>query len=138
MDNRTIAAYVLDEVLNQGRMEIVDDYVAENFVFHSIPGLPTGPVGFAVTMNMYRSAFPDIRVTIDDSIAEGDRVVVRQTFSGTHAGYLVNIPPTGKRVTFSGITIFRLVENRFVEEWAILDRLGLQQQLGLVPTPPAS
>jgi len=82
---------------------------------------------------MYRTAFPDVHFTIEDQIAEGDRVVTRWTARGTHQGPLVGIPPTSKQVTMSGIAIYRLVDGKIVEQWGVNDMLGLLQQLGVVP-----
>ena len=120
----------LEQIINEHRMDLIPEVVADTFVFRSIPGLPPGPMAFQMSIGMYHNAFPDIHVTIDDVIAEGDKVVVRQTFRGTHEGPMGNIAPTGKQVTFSGMFIFRIENEQFVEEWALLDGLGLQYQLG--------
>lgn len=120
----------LERIINERRMELIPQVVADTFVFRSIPGLPSGPMAFQMSISMYQTAFPDIHVTIDDVIAEGDKVVVRQTFRGTHQGPMGNIAPTGKKVTFSGMFIFRIENDQFVEEWAMLDGLALQHQLG--------
>jgi predicted ester cyclase len=84
---------------------------------------------------MYLTAFPDLHFTIEDIIAEGDTVVVRQTARGTHQGDLMGIPPTGKQVSGTGITITRVVNGKAVEDWFNGDDLGLLQQLGVVPVP---
>ena len=75
------------------------------------------------------------RDTVDDLVAEGDKVVVRWTFRGTHPGEFQGVPPTGKQVTIIGISIFRIVGNKVVEDWTIIDLLGLLQQLGVIPPP---
>ena len=120
----------LVQIINEHRSDLIPQVVADTFVFRTIPGLPHGPMAFQMSIGMYQRAFPDIQVTIDDVIAEGDKVVVRQTFRGTHEGPMGSIGPTGKFVTFSGIFIFRIENEKFVEEWAILDGLALQNQLG--------
>jgi predicted ester cyclase len=79
---------------------------------------------------MYRTAFPDMHVTIEDLIAEGDKVVVHQTFRATHGGHLQGIPPTGKQVRVSGVLITRIVNGKAEETWAHYDTHGLAQQLG--------
>ena len=79
-------------------------------------------------------AFPDSQVTIDDMIAEGDQVVTKKTFSGTHTGDFVGIPATGKRVTLQFVDIMRLRDGKIVEHWNCLDQLSLMQQLGVIPT----
>jgi predicted ester cyclase len=83
---------------------------------------------------MLRSAFPDFHATIDDIIAEGDKVVLRQTWTGTHKGEFMGIPPTGKRVSFGVIDIIRVDGDKCVEHWGQMDNAGLMQQLGAVPT----
>jgi predicted ester cyclase len=87
---------------------------------------------------MYLDASPDFRITIEDLVAEADKVAVRRTYEGTHrGGPLLGIPATGKRLQFGGISIFRLANGRIAEHWEQLDRLTLMQQLGVVPTPDA-
>ncbi len=83
---------------------------------------------------MLRNAFPDITYTIEDLIAEGDKVVARWSAQGTHRGDFMGIPPTNKQVRFSEIEIIRVVDGKAVEEWEELDRLGLMTQLGVIPT----
>jgi steroid delta-isomerase-like uncharacterized protein len=85
-------------------------------------------------LSMFLTAFPDFQSTIEDMIAEGDKVVTRQTFRGTHTGDLMGIPPTGKQVTMSGIVISQFVNGKCVELGANNDDLGLLQQLGVVPS----
>jgi predicted ester cyclase len=85
---------------------------------------------------MFRSAFPDVRATIDDLIAEGDKVVVRSTWHGSHKGDFFGIPPTGKDFTLTAIDIVRVVDGKVVEHWGNEDDLGMLAQLGIV-TPPA-
>ena len=128
--NKEFTRRALEQIFNEGRVDLINQFVAENFVFRTIPGLPPGPFAFQMSLNMYRNAFPDIHVTIDDVIAEDDKVVVRKTFHGTHQGPMGNIAPTDRQVSFGGIFVFRVANDQFVEEWAILDGLGLQQQLG--------
>lgn len=96
--------------------------------------MPAGREGFKQFVLMYRSAFPDMHITIEDQIAEGDKVVSRWTARGTHQGELMGIPPTGKQATVTGINIERFANGKFVEEWSNFDALGLLQQLGVVTT----
>ena len=84
---------------------------------------------------MYRIAFPDVHFTIDDLIAEGERVVIRWTVTGTHKGELQGIAPTGKHVTVTGMVMSRFVKGKVEEDWINFDALGLLQQLGVVPAP---
>jgi predicted ester cyclase len=84
---------------------------------------------------MYLTAFPDLHLTIEDLIAEGDKVVDRQTARGTHQGTFMGIPPTGKQITVTAMNISRIVGGKIVEHWVELDTLGMLQQLGVVPMP---
>jgi predicted ester cyclase len=113
--------------------------VAADFVDHApMPGQAPGLEGVKRKWAMYLDAIPDFRVTIEDLVAEGDKVAVRRTYEGTHrGGPLLGIPATGKRFQFGGISIFRLANGRIAEHWEQLDRLALMQQLGVVPTPDA-
>jgi len=119
---------------NQGNMALLDEFWAPNYVNHD----PTNPEvrdleGFKQWVIAARTAFPDLNVTIDDLIAEGDKVVTRWTFRGTQKGEFGKIPATGKQVTFMGITISRFVDGKTVESWWSDDDLGLLQQLGVIP-----
>ncbi len=87
---------------------------------------------------MFAAAFPDGQMTIEDLVAEGDRVVARTTFNGTHQGEMQGIPATGKAVSVSGITIFRLDNGKIAEGWLVNDNLGLMQQLGVIPATQAA
>jgi predicted ester cyclase len=85
-----------------------------------------------------RSAFPDFKATIEDIVAEGDKVVVRQTFSGTHKGEFMGVPPTGKSISIGVIDIIRVDGGKFVEHWGQMDTTGMIQQLGAIPGPGQS
>jgi steroid delta-isomerase-like uncharacterized protein len=126
---------VFEEAFNQGKLAVIDEVCAPNYVLYD----PTGPVhtpeGFKQFISVYRTAFPDLHFTIEDEIAEGDKVVMRWTSRGTHRGELMGIPPTGKQSTVTGITIARAAANgKFEEVWNNLDTLGMLQQLGVIPT----
>jgi steroid delta-isomerase-like uncharacterized protein len=119
---------------NQGNMALLDEFWAPNYINHD----PTNPEvrdleGFKQWVIAARTAFPDLNVTIDDLIAEGDKVVTRWTVRGTHKGEFGKIPATGKQVMFTGITISRFVDGKTVESWWNDDDLGLLQQLGVIP-----
>ncbi len=89
-----------------------------------------GPEGQKLIVNMFRAAFPDGQMTIDLLMAEADMVVARWTIQRTHQGAWITIPPTGKRVSFAGVNIFRIADGKVVEIWNHRDDLGLMQQLG--------
>jgi steroid delta-isomerase-like uncharacterized protein len=133
--NKAISRRVVEEVFNQGRLEAADELVSPDFIGHD-PALPEpmrGPDGLRAQAEGYRSAFPDMRLTIEDEIAEGDRVVTRWMARGTHQAELFGIPATGKQATVTGMTIDRIVDGRIVETWNNWDTFGLLQQLGAIP-----
>jgi predicted ester cyclase len=125
-----------DEVFNKKNRAAINDFFDPNFVDHAAPpGLPGGIEGAKQTLTMYLTAFPDLHFTVEDLIAEGDKVVARITTRGTQQGAFMGIPPTGKQVTVTAIDINRIVGGKFVEHWLNIDTLGLLQQLGVVPAP---
>lgn len=101
----------------------------------SPPGLPPGPEGLKQVASGYFTAFPDLRITVEDQIAEGDKVVTRWTSGGINTGSLFGMPATHKAATITGITITRVVGGKVVETWTNFDNLGLLQQLGLASLP---
>jgi steroid delta-isomerase-like uncharacterized protein len=123
------------EILNQGNFDLVEEIYAPDFVDHD-PTMPEdvrGPEGAREVYSMYRSAFPDAEVTIEDQVAEGDTVATRWTGRGTHQGELMGVPPSGNRVEVMGVTISRIEGGKIVEEWDIYDALGMMQAIGAVP-----
>lgn len=134
-ENKALARRLVEEAYNGGRLDVTDELVAGDFVGHdpSLPEEVRGPAGVKELIAGYRAAFPDIHVTIEDQIADGDRVVTRWSVKGTHQGELMGMPATGKQATVTGITIDRIVGGRIAESWDNWDTLGLMQQLGAVP-----
>jgi steroid delta-isomerase-like uncharacterized protein len=127
---------MIEEVFNEGRLELVDEIVAADAIDHD-PALPepvVGPEGSKQLVAGYRAAFPDVHLTIEDQIAEDDRVVTRWTARGTHTGDLWGISGTGKEATVTGITIDRIEDGKIAESWTNWDTLGLMQQIGVIPT----
>jgi steroid delta-isomerase-like uncharacterized protein len=134
--NKALVRRMANEVMNNGNLRVVDEIIAPNAVNHSNPpGFPAGTAGVKQMVTMYRSAFPDMRITIEDLVAEGDKVVARWSATGTHRGELMGIPATGKRVTVTGIEINRIAGGKIAEHWEIFDQLSMMQQLGVVPAP---
>lgn len=135
--NKALARRSIEEIWNQGKLAVIDELVASDATFHdpSVPGGKfTGPQGMKQFVQIYLGAFPDVRLTINDQIAEGEEVVTRWTATGTHSGELMGIAPTNKRATVTGVDIDRYQGGKVVEAWASYDMLGLLQQLGVVPT----
>ncbi|MCK4393961.1 ester cyclase [Candidatus Bipolaricaulota bacterium] len=135
--NKTIARRHVEEGVGKRNLSVVDELLATNFVLHATPpsGVPLDREGYKKLVSMIHTGFSDYRVTVEDMVAEGDRVVIRLTMRGTHKGEFMGITPTGKHVTWTGITILRIEGGKIVEIWNQVDSLGLMQQLGVVPPP---
>ncbi len=125
------------EIWGEGNLEMLDEYVAEDYVEYNTasPEPIRGPEGYRENVEMVRSAFPDLEVTTEDVIAEGDKVVTRYTLRGTHQNEFMGIGPTGNEVEIEGISIGRLEDGQVVEGWSNIDVMGMMQQLGVVEPP---
>ncbi|HKF35687.1 MAG TPA: ester cyclase [Ktedonobacteraceae bacterium] len=134
-DNKAIDRRVTEEGWNQGNTALFDEFFTADFIGHDPFGPVHGPEGFKQFYATYRTAFPDTHVTIEDQIAEGETVASRWTGTGTHQGPLMGIPPSGKRVRVTGITISRYASGKIVEAWFNYDTLGMLQQIGALPAP---
>ena len=134
--NKTIVRRY-QEAYNTNNLDALTEIVSPAFMSHSLaPGLPAGLQGGNLMHQMTMAAMPDYQVSIDDLIAEGDRVVARFTMTGTHTGAeFLGLPASGRKIDVSGISIFRLADGKIVEHWANEDALGLLQQLGAMPNP---
>ena len=137
-NNKTVAKRFFQEVFSQGNMKVIDELFAANHTNigpGAMPGLPNGPEGMKQFVSYYRKAFPDTHFTIDEQIAEGDRVVTRWTAQGTQTGEMPmpGIPVTGKPVTVMGVTVNRFANGKIVESWGVFDQLGMMQQMGVIP-----
>ena len=137
--NKEIVRKWVDEVLNKrdvSEQSPAYQLVAVDFVGH-FPGQPPieGLEAYRQFGSLYFSAFPDLQITPEDLIAEGDKVTMRYGWRGTHKGELMGIPATGKQVITSGISILRVANGKIAEQWDSFDNLGMLQQLGVVPAP---
>ena len=121
------------EAFNQRNWEDFYEQAVDDYVFHTPSMTGHGKEAYKQFLSMYLTAFPDVHLAIEDIIAEGDTVVVRQTFTGTHQGNLMGIAPTGKYVTVTAILINRIANGKGIELWINGDDLGILQQLGVVP-----
>ena len=133
-ENKALARRWAD-IFNQGNLDLVDEIYAPDYVDHD-PTMPEdvrGVEGAREFYSMYRSAFPDTEITIEDQVSEGDTVATRWTGRGTHQGELMVVPSSGNRVEVMGVTISRIESGKIVEEWDIYDALGMMQAIGAVP-----
>ncbi|HMD84570.1 MAG TPA: ester cyclase [Terriglobia bacterium] len=132
--NLALVSRIWDEVWNQGNLNTVNEVLSTLYVGH----LPAtngvrGPEEFKQLITTYRTAFPDVHLTVEDLFGQGDRVVARWISRGTHHGAFAGIAPTGRRIEIMGISIFRLADGKVQEEWEGFDTLALMQQLGAAP-----
>ena len=126
----------VEEVINQGRLDAADELVEENFVeLDPLPGQRQGREGLKEVIAMMRAAFPDIHWTVEETVAAGDKVVTRFTWTGTHRGNFLGIAATGRRVSVPGVVIDRLHAGKMADSRILMDTFALMQQLGVIPSP---
>jgi len=141
-ENNAIAARLFQSVWSNGDFSVLEELVTPDAIDHSTVGgkekTEQGSASFRQIVGMFRHAMPDIKLTINDEIYTGDKVVHRWTLAGTDTGGVMGMPPSGKQLTFTGTTIVRMEDGKIAERWANVDELGLLQQLGVVPPPPGA
>jgi steroid delta-isomerase-like uncharacterized protein len=131
--NKELVRRCIEQALNTGNLNVVDEVLANDYVYREpTVGERRGREGFKQLITMYRTAFPDVRLTVEQQIAEGDLVVTRWTARGTHRGELFGTAPTNKQVTVQGIVISRISNGKIVEEVESYDALGMLRQIGSV------
>lgn len=130
---RAIARRFIEEVFNQGRLDVIDELVAGDAVEHESLPIATGEMrtDLRTWLAELRTAFPDYHLELDDVIAEGDRVATRGRITGTNTGSLLGMPPTGRPICVDAIDIIRIEDGRIVEHWGIADGQAMARQLGL-------
>ena len=137
--NKSVIRAFTEDVLNQGRWERVNELVKEDFIeLDPLPGQQQGREGLKDVLVGMRTAFPDMHWTIAEQVAEDDKVVTRFTWTGTHRDTFLGVPATGKPVEVKGVVIDRLEAGKMADSRILMDTLGLLQQLGVIPAPPAS
>ena len=134
-DNKALMRRLYQEVINEGNIDLTDEFFSEDFVEHEhFPGLPTeGPEAPKAAFAMFRAAFPDLQITPDDMIGEGDKVAVRATISGTHKGEFMGIPPTNKSFKAELLDIIEFHDGKATEHWGLTDQGAMMEQLGIAP-----
>jgi steroid delta-isomerase-like uncharacterized protein len=123
------------EAFSRHDLDSCEPFLDENIVVHGFPGLPPGRDAFRGVGEMFLAAFPDGTIAIEDMLADGDKVVARYMYTGTHQGELQGIPATGKEIAVEGILIDHIVNGKIVERWDVFDQIGMLQQLGVMPAP---
>lgn len=131
---KALARRIPLEAFNQGNKAIFDEVVAADANDHlPPPGLPPGREGYKQFVTVLHAAFPDIRYTVNEEVAEGDKIMHRTTARGTHRGEFLGIAPTGKQITWDEMHILRFANGKAVEHWGNVDQLSILQQLGVIP-----
>lgn len=134
-ENKVLLGRFVEEVVNTGDVDLVRRFVSEDFVDHDPPpGASPDVSGFRKAFAGVRVAFPDFHATVEDLVAEEDKVAYRWTFRGTHLGALGGVPPTGKAAAWAVIGVMRFANGKMVERWQQLDTAGLLRQLGVSPS----
>ena len=138
--NKNVVRRLIDELWNKGNLLVADELIAPTYVHHddSTPDFGNGPESEKKRVNLYRTAFHDFRLSIEDLLAEGETVVARWSCRGVHKGELNGIAPTGKQFAITGVTICRFDHGKIIEGFVSWDALGLMRQLGVVPEPAKS
>ena len=136
-ENKAVARRAFEDHFNTGNFDLAKEIFTADYVNHdpSLPDFGSGPEAANQAARLYRDAFPDARITVEDQVAEGDRVATRWSARGTHQGELVGVAPTGNRVEITGITISRIEGGKIAEDWINYDALGMMQQVGAIPAP---
>jgi steroid delta-isomerase-like uncharacterized protein len=138
-DAKALLQQWFDEVWNQGREEMIDELLAKDAPIFGLGEGDVdvrGPSGFKPFFRNFRTSFPDLKIRIEDCIAEADKAVARVVFEGTHSGDGLGVPATGRRVRVAGIVIVYSSEGKLIAGWNSWDKLGLLRQIGAIPAPP--
>ena len=131
-ENAELVRLLHRKLVESRDLDVIDEFFAEDFVSHNNPpGLPPGVAGVKAFFGMFKDAFPDVEVNIDELVAQSDKVVVATTTTGTHDAELMGVAPTGRRVSVTGIDLVRIEDGRIVEHRGLTDIVGLMRQLGV-------
>ncbi len=127
---------VFREVWEKGDEKVAQASFSSDYTNHdpAAPEVPPGPRGVMENIKAYRTGFPDLKFIFNETIATGDKVVVRWTVRGTHQGVFRDLPPSRKSVSLSGISVFRIANRKIVEGWVNWDQAGFYQQIGAMPS----
>ena len=133
-DDKSLAHRFNGEILSQGKVEVIEEIVADDFVEHQdLPGLPPGKAGLYAFVKMFRDAFPDINVETLAVVTQGDELWAHARMTGTHKGDFAGIPATGKKVSVTMFDRVRIRDGKAIEHWGVSDDLGMMTQLGVIP-----
>jgi len=136
-DHKATMQRIYDEVFNQGNLDVIDELLADDFVEHQElpPGIPQGKGAPRAYTIMFRSAFPDFRMAVEEMLQDGNKVITRVRVSGTHKGEFMGIPPTDNKFDVSAIDIIEFRDDKAIGHWGVMDTAAMMEQLG-VSGPP--
>jgi steroid delta-isomerase-like uncharacterized protein len=136
MHSQSVLQRIFDKAFNQGDLAAIDELVAPDGISHQLSwGMPANRLGFKQWIAMLRTAFPDLQCSIEDEIIQGDKIAAHWTMRGTHQGLFLGNSPTNKPILVQGLIYARIENNQIIENWTMIDQMGVLQQLGLVPPP---
>ena len=133
-DIKTMVKKVFEEGMNKRDLSVYDELLHKDFVNYTFQGFPAGPEGFKGALNMFLTGFPDLKITLEEVLAEDATCTTRSHFTGTHKGEFMGIPATGKPVSVKFIDMWKIKDGRLHESWVVMDIAGLMQQIGAMPS----
>ena len=132
-ENKRLISRIYDEAISSGNYDVIDEVIAPNYVSHGLPMSVNGPQEFRQSIEIFRSAFPDLYMLVEEQIADGDQVGNQGYITGTHRGEFLGVPASGQQIKVNVISIWRLENSKVVENWVRIDFMGLMQQIGAAP-----
>ncbi len=132
-ENKAMVRRVFETAINSGDEAALDELLAADYVNHDMPAPAPGAEGFKQVVGLFRAAFPDMRVTIEDEFADGDLAGTRGRFTGTHKGDFMGVPASGQPINVKYIDLWRVRDGKLAENWVQMDMIGLMQQIGAMP-----
>ncbi len=133
-ENKQLVRRIYDEAISSGSYDVIGEVVAQNYVSHGLPMPVNGPEGFRQSVEVFRLAFPDLYMLIEEQIAEGDRVSDQGYLTGTHRGEFLGVAASGQQIKVNLIAIWRIENSMIVENWIQIDVMSLMQQIGAIQT----
>ncbi len=135
-NNKNLIRRVDKELFNMGNLSMASEFLSPDFVNHDFPMAKPGPDEFVKVIQPFLTGFPDMQITVEEYLAEGDEVFTRGYMTGTHTGTFQGIPPTGKKINVKYMDEWRIKNGKATDNWVRLDMLSMMQQLGVVPEQP--
>ena len=132
-NNRELLERFYEEVMNRGNLSFIDEFCSPDYVEHDDDALSPDREGLKQHVATIRQGFPDLHVTVEDILMDGDRVAARTRATGTHRGNFAGLQPTNKQVAIDGMDLVRVVDGKLAEHWGMMDERGMMQQLGMMP-----